>query len=658
MPPQSNSLSEELDTEPVRPAKGGSLAGLIRSEALRGVRLWLRRYPRLRHPLYRIMQRLGLTDRVERSAVSYTQWIRDNDTLNEADRAAIRAHIAELPPRLISVVMPAYETPERFLRAAIASVQGQIYPHWELCVQDDASPSSTVGRVLTEFAAADPRIRWARSDINGHISVATNQALTLASGEWVVLMDHDDLLGEHALYELAAEVAAHPDAQMVYSDEDHIDENGHRSNPYFKPDFDPDLLLGQNVVNHLGAFRRDLLARLGGLRVGFEGSQDHDLALRAVRMVGGNAVRHIPAVLYHWRHTTEMTAMSHTALERCIAASRRAVGEHLAVLDPGAIVLPAPGATNHHRIQRMVPDPAPLVSAIIPTRDRADLLRTCLSGLLERTDYPSLEVLIVDNDSREADTHALFAELAADRRVRVLPVSGPFNYSRLNNAAAAEAQGDILLLLNNDIAVMEPGWLRELVSLAVRPEIGAIGCKLLYEDGTLQHGGVVLGYGGVAGHFMPQARRDDPGPLGLLALTHTVSAVTAACLAIRRELFERAGGLDEDHFAVAFNDVDFCLRVRELGYRNVWTPFAELYHLESATRGDDLTGAKAERFAREVQAMQVRWGEALLADPYWNPNLSLDNSMRVPAATSRRVKPWSGYLRGVRQSATASPSRI
>ncbi len=604
------------------------------------------------------MLRLGLTDRVERSAVSYAQWIRDNDTLNEADRAAIRAHIAELPAMLISVVMPAYETPERFLRAAIASVQGQLYPHWELCVQDDASPSSTVGRVLTEFAAADPRIRWARSDINGHISVATNRALTLASGEWVVLMDHDDLLGEHALYELAAEVAAHPDAQMVYSDEDHIDENGHRSNPYFKPDFDPDLLLGQNVVSHMGAYRRDLLIRLGGLREGYEGSQDHDLALRAARLAGSATVRHIPTVLYHWRHAADMVSLSQSSLERCVMASRRAVGEHLSALGQSAEVLAAPLGPSYHQVRWALADPAPLVSVIIPTCDRADLLRACLEGLLRQTDYPALEVLIVDHASREPQTRALFAELTDDPRVRILPIAGPFNYSRFNNYAAAQAKGEILLLLNNDIVVMEPGWLRELVSLAVRPDIGAVGCKLLYEDGTLQHGGVVLGLGGVAGHFMSRAQRQDPGPLGLSALAHTTSAVTAACLAIRRELFERAGGLDEDHFAVAFNDVDFCLRVRELGYRNVWTPFAELYHLESATRGDDLTGAKAERFAREVQAMQVRWGEALLADPYWNPNLSLDNSMRVPAATSRRVKPWSGYLRGVRQPATASPSRI
>ena len=618
---------------------------LNRFAGLSGVRGWLRRHPALKRRLLWLIHLFRTPPDGEIADAAYRKWITEHDTLSAADTAAIRAHIAVLPSKLISIVMPAYDTPARYLRAAIASVRAQLYPHWELCVVDDASPSPHVARILAEAAATDPRIRWSRSETNGHICVATNRALAMATGEWVVLMDHDDIVPPQALYELAAEIALHPDAQLVYSDEDHIDDHGRRSTPYFKADFDPDLLLGQNVVSHLGAYRRDLLMRVGGLREGYEGSQDHDLALRAMRAAGPGAVRHIPAVLYHWRHASDMGSVSQSSLERCVMASRRAVREHLAELGQKAQVLPAPLAPTFHRVKWALPDPAPLVSVIIPTRDRADLLRVCLEGLLRRTDYPALEVLIVDHESQEPETLALFAEFAGDKRVRILPIAGPFNYSRFNNHAAAQASGEVLLLLNNDLATIAPLWLREMVAQAVRPEVGAVGCKLLYRNWNLQHGGVVLGMGGVAGHCLTHGRGDNAGPFGTLALTRTVSAVTGACLAVRRAVFEQAGGLDEENLAVAFNDVDLCLRLRELGYRNVWTPFAELYHHGSATRGDDLSGENAQRFGREAQYMHSRWGDQLMRDPYWNPNLSLDNARRLLAAKPRRVKPWSAWAK-------------
>ncbi|MBR0679526.1 glycosyltransferase family 2 protein [Roseomonas eburnea] len=600
------------------------VAGLRRIAA--GARAALRRAPWLRAALGPALPALrGFGSALPR--IGYGDWIAAHDAPSERDRARLRAEIAtwDAPP-LLSVVMPAYDTADALLRAAIASVQAQLYPHWELCIADDASPSPHVARTLAELAAADPRIRWVRRDVNGNISAASNTALALAKGEWVVLMDHDDLLPETALFRVAAEIRRHPEAAVIYSDEDKVDERGRRSDPYFKADFDPDLLLVQNMVGHLGAYRRELLERIGGFRLGFEGSQDHDLALRAVGAAGTKAVRHIPRVLYHWRQGAAASSSSECRVERCANAARRAITDALAAAGSPAQVVPNPLLRVCHRIMYPLPDPPPLVSVIVPTRDRGELLGACLDGLLHRTDYPRIEVIILDNESTEPQTLALLDRLREDPRVRILGVPGAFNYSRLNNLAVTEARGEVLLLLNNDIEVIEPGWLREMVSQAMRPEIGAVGAKLLYPDDTVQHAGVLLGTGwpgGVAGYCYPHARRDDPGPFGLLAVTRTVSAVTGACLAVRRALYEEVGGLDEEDLKVAYNDVDFCLRLRARGYRNLWTPFALLYHKESASRGDDQRGAKAARFRSETAVMRARWGEALDQDPCWNPNLSL-----------------------------------
>jgi GT2 family glycosyltransferase len=610
--------------------------------SINGLRAFLRRNAALRRrllPILRYSSRFWRMQPADNSAADYRRWVAAFDTLDEADRAAIRDHISLLAARpLISIVMPVYNTPESYLRAAINSVRAQLYPHWELCIADDASSSPNIAPILAQAAARDSRIRWIRRETNGHISAATNTAATLATGEWVALMDHDDILPEHALYVLAVETVEHPEAQVIYSDEDRIDDNGLRSDPYFKPDFDPDLLLGQNVFNHLSAYRRDLFQQLGGLRLGFEGSQDHDLALRAAAWARAGQIRHIPAVLYHWRRAS--VSYSDADLAGCADASRRAVREHLAMRGVPADVMPAPLAHNYNRVIWPLPEPPPLVSIIIPTRDRTELLASCIEGLLNRTNYSAIEVLIVDNDSRSPEAQAYFAAIQKDNRVRVIAAPGPFNYSDLNNRAAAEAQGEILLLLNNDVQVIDSGWLRELVSHAMRSDVGAVGAKLLYADGRLQHGGIVLGVGGVAGHYRVGDRRNSPGPFGWLALTRTTSALTGACLAVRRAVYDEVCGLDAQDLAVAFGDVDLCLRIQERGYRNLWTPAAELYHLESASRGLDSTGTNAERFHRETEAMLTRWGGTLQSDPYWNANLSLDNGYGVPAWPPRQEKSW------------------
>ncbi len=576
--------------------------------------------------------------------IEYGDWINTIERPLRIDGKAAQEVIEKLRHRpLMSIIMPCYETPPTYLRTAIESVRAQFYENWELCIVDDASPSVSVVSTITPLMAADPRIRMERRQKNGHISAASNTALAMAKGEWIILMDHDDLLNEAALFEIALEINKHPKAQIIYTDEDQIDDKGTRQNPYFKPDFDPYLLLGQNFVNHLGAYRRDLIVSIGGFREGFEGSQDHDLILRASAACPHDAIRHIPSILYHWRRQASEASFSEKSLERCLLAARQAVTDSLDKRGIAASVSPAPLALIWIQARFTLPHPAPKVSIIIPTRDRASLLEACINGILHRTSYQNFEILIADNGSTGIETKKLFSKLDPFDNIRVLSLPGPFNYSWLNNQAAAKANGEILLLLNNDVDVIAPDWLTELVSLATRPDVGAVGPKLLYSDKTIQHAGLVLGLGwpdGVAGHYGLRAARDDPGPFGSLALLRTVSAVTGACLAVRRELYQAVGGLDERNLTVAFNDVDFCLRLQEKGYRNLWTPFAELYHLESISRGDDLTGDKLIRFQKEKTFMRQRWGRLLDLDPYWNPNLSLNSFGRIIARDSRRPREW------------------
>ena len=578
---------------------------------------------------------------------AYERWVARYDTLDDADRAAINTHIEQLAdPPVISVIMPAYDTEESLLRAAIASVQGQLYPHWQLCVADDASPSPHVARVLGELAEQDPRIRWIRCAENGNISAATNAALTLAQGAFVALMDHDDLLPEHALYQVAAELEAHPDADLIYSDEDQIDADGRRTMPYFKPDWNIDLMLAHNMVSHLGVYRRSVVERVGGARLGYEGSQDYDLALRVADATTPERIRHIPAVLYHWRQHT--TSFSKERIDACVAAARTAIADHLQRTGQTdtAIVRPAPSIPTWTRVQYRLPDEAPRVSFIVPTRDKPELLAQCIEGLMARTDYPDVELIIADNDSVQPETHALFSRLCVDPRVRVLACPGRFNYSAMNNAAVAIASGEVLALVNNDIDVIEPDWLGEMVSQALRPGIGAVGARLLFPNGTVQHAGVVLGVGsfdggpGVAGHYSLADAATSFGYFGASALVHEVAAVTGACMVLRKSLWDECGGLDAGNLPVAFNDVDLCLRLRAKGLRNIWTPYAELIHRESASRGDDLAPEHRARFDHECRTMRDRWGPVLDSDPFYNPNFSrLDGMFRLLGPSLRR-KPW------------------
>jgi GT2 family glycosyltransferase len=568
------------------------------------------------------LNRIGSSMRGLDGADRYTDWIAAYDTLTPTDLKRL-AHLAEALPRkpVISVVMPVYDPPAEALRRAIESVRQQIYPHWQLCIADDASPSPHVGEILRAAAAEDSRIRVTFRPGNGHVSAASNSALALAGGEFVALLDHDDELTPHALYVVAAELNARPNADLLYSDEDKLDDLGRRTDPYFKPDWDPELFLGQNYLNHLSVYRRSLVEAVGGFREGFEGSQDYDLALRVIERTSPDRIRHLPFVLYHWRIQPGAATLSSTQLGRATEAARRAVAEHLERTGSPAKV--AIAADRFQRIIHPLPEPPPLVSLLVPTRDAVGLVRQCLDGLLHGTDYPNLEVLILDNDSCNSETLAYFEEVQRDPRVRVLPQPGPFNFSAINNAGAAVARGSVIGFINNDIKVIGRGWLREMVAHALRPEVGAVGAKLRYGDDTIQHGGVILGIGGVGGHAHRRVPADEPGRFSRLMLVQSFSAVTAACLVMRKALFEQVGGFDAEHLAVAFNDVDLCLKLRARGLGVVWTPHAELYHLESVSRGGDLDADKRNRFRAESLHMRETWGPVLDADPFYNPNLTL-----------------------------------
>ncbi len=575
----------------------------------------------------------------------YAAWIAAYDTLSDEDRDAIRNHIDRFAERpTISVVMAAYRSDPRLLQEAVSSVRAQIYPHWELCIADDASPGDATWTALTGLASQDARIKLVRRQTNGGIAAATNSALALATGQFVAFLDHDDLLAERALYEVAAEIDAHPDAQLIFSDEDKVDEAGRRSQPHHKTDWNAELMLGVNAVNHLTVIRRDLLDELGGLREGFEGAQDHDLVLRAAERATPAGIRHIPWVLYHWRWQGKQGSFSRERAAECAASAARAVSEHLTRTGQAGTVEALDLTARWLRVRRPLPDPKPLVSVIVPTRDRADLVAQAADGVLARTAYGPLELLIVDNGSEEPATHALFQRLANDPRVRILTSPGPFNFSHLNNHAAAEARGEVLVLLNNDISMIHPDWLDEMVAQAIRPNVGAVGAKLFYPDDTLQHAGVVLGVGDVpepvAGHLYAGAGSNHPGYQGHLRLARNVSAVTAACLAIRKAVWDSVGGMDEANLAVAFNDVDLCLKVRAAGYDIVWTPFAELYHHESASRGSDLAPEKVARFEAEIRVMRDRWGPVLDADPFYGPVFDRRFTNYRLGEPPDRVPPW------------------
>lgn len=559
----------------------------------------------------------------ESIVIGYQTWIRLIENPSLPDYQGIQKMIAsfEILP-LISVIMPTYNTDEYFLRCAIDSVIKQSYPNWELCIADDASTSPRVRFVLEEYASLDGRIKVHFRDENGHISLASNSALELATGEYVALFDHDDMLAKHALLFVAESVNLVRDALIIYSDEDKLMDSGCRAYPHFKSDWNPNLIYSNNYVSHLCVYKKSLLDRIGGFRPGYEGAQDYDLLLRSIDHAEYDQIIHIPKVLYHWRIHADSTASSSDAKSYTVDAGLRALQDYFLVKNIN-VEVKALDVPNVYRVMWPLPSLPPLISLLIPTRDHVELIKNCVNSILDKTTYENYEIIILDNASVEVETLHFFKEIQArSSRVSVLSYNHEFNYSAINNFGVSHSRGEIIGLINNDIEVINPGWLTEMVSHVIRPEIGCVGAKLYYADDTIQHAGVILSLGGVAGHGHRGFSRHDPGYFSRLISVQNLSAVTAACLLVRRNIFDAVGGLDEFNLTVAFNDVDFCMKVAALGYLNLWTPFSELYHYESISRGSEDTQEKRQRFAAEVNFMISKWGERLDADRFYNPNLT------------------------------------
>ncbi|WP_024678294.1 glycosyltransferase [Pseudomonas syringae] len=553
----------------------------------------------------------------------YALWVQKYDTLDDEKIDRINGDISQWGDGpVISIIMPVYNPPLDFLREAVESVRAQLYTKWELCLADDASTDQTVIDYLRSLTATDDRIKVIFREHNGHISAASNSALEIATGDFVALMDNDDLLPQHALYWVARTIRENPDAGLIYSDEDKISTDGTRSSPHFKSDWNEFLFRSQNMVCHLGAYRRDLINEVGQFRVGFEGAQDYDLALRCIEKLQRNQIIHIPRVLYHWRIHAGSTAMAGDEKPYAALAGVKALDEHLE--RKGGVGIAELSSLGMYRVHYALPASPPLVSLVIPTRNAHALVKQCIDSIKRLTTYTHYEIILIDNGSDEPESLEYFAQLDQEENIRVMRDEGPFNYSALNNAAVRIANGELIGLINNDIEVISPEWLSEMVSIALQPNIGAVGARLWYPDDRLQHGGVITGLGGVAGHSHKYLPKGAPGYFCRAELIQEFSAVTAACLIIKKSTFDQVGGLEEEHLKIAFNDVDFCLKVREAGYVNVWTPFAELYHHESATRGLEDTPQKQERFAKEIEYIKSRWPD-IIDDYAYSPNLTLDS---------------------------------
>tara|TARA_B100001173_G_scaffold42091_1_gene32853 strand:- start:4909 stop:7275 length:2367 start_codon:yes stop_codon:yes gene_type:complete len=531
---------------------------------------------------------------------------------------------------LISIILPTYNTKPSHLQACIESVQSQSYPYWELCICDDSSTKHYIKEILEEFRSKDSRIKVTYRQKNGHICQASNDALKLATGEFIALLDHDDLLSEDALYWVAQELQKRPLANLIYSDEDKIDDTGERSCPHFKPSFNIELLLSYNFISHLGVYRRDLIEQIGGFRNGLEGSQDYDLALRIILESSPNQIIHIPRVLYHWRIHPESTSSNPNskdytterglkAIQNFLDEQHRRGGHH------GIATTQEP---NRFRCQWSIPEKQPIVDLIIPTRDKSEILGLAINSILTKTNYSEYTITIVNNQSIEKATEQLFEKLTREnpKKIKILNYNENFNYSAINNYAVKQSDAEIIGLINNDIEVISDEWLSEMVSHASRTDVGCVGAKLFYSNGTIQHGGVIIGIGGIAGHAHKYFPGDSPGYVDRLKYSQQLSAVTAACLLVRRTIFNEVSGLNEQDLQVAFNDVDFCLRVHARGYRNIFTPYAQLYHHESVSRGDENTPAKRKRFQKEVDFMLNQYDIAdlgqLPCDLFYNPNLT------------------------------------
>lgn len=520
-----------------------------------------------------------------------------------------------------SVLVPLYNTPDSFLKAMIESVQAQTYKNWELCLADGSDKEhSFVGEICKKYADGDRRIKYEKLERNLGISENTNACIRMATGEYIALFDHDDLLHPSALYEVMRAICEHG-ADFVYTDENTFSEEPRDAyNPHFKPDFSPDTLRSYNYICHLSVFSRELLDSVGYFRSEYDGSQDYDLILRLTEKA--KKVFHIRKILYYWRAHKNSVAQDVGAKPYTVTAAKKALAAHLERCGLKGEVLDSSVPTTYHIKYEI--DGNPLISVIIPNKDHTDDLDICLKSLYEKSSYKNFEVIIVENNSTEKETFEYYEAIAQKHgNIKIVKWEDNFNYSAINNFGVNYAKGEFILLLNNDVEIINGSCLEEMLMFAQRKDVGAVGAKLYYSDDNVQHAGVILGLGGTAGHAHKHFGRSHPGYMARASIAQNLSACTAACLMMRRDVFDEVGGLDEN-FEVAFNDVDLCMKIRKKGYLVVFTPYAELYHYESKSRGNDSTPEKLERFRGEIDRFKEKWQKQLDdGDPYYNPNLTL-----------------------------------
>lgn len=555
----------------------------------------------------------------------YKEWY----DLTKPDQEELNRQKQEKLPSspLFSVVIPAYKTPEKYLREMMDSLLAQTYENWEVCVADGSPQGEGAGaaRVMSWYQKRDRRFRYENLGGNRGIAGNTNAAIQMARGDYIILADHDDTLPEHALYEVAAAVNAHPECDLIYSDEDKLDmDGGALFDPHFKPDFNPDLLTSVNYICHLLTVKRELLERAGGFRQEFDGAQDYDFIFRCTEAAEG--IYHIPKVLYHWRCHQGSTASNPESKLYAFEAGSRAIMAHYERCGIEAEkVEKGVDYGIYHTFFRIKGEP--LVSVIIPNKDHVKDLDLCIRSILERAVYKNLEFIIIENNSREKETFSYYKAIKKEfPQVRIVTWDREFNYSAINNFGASYAEGEYLLFLNNDTEVIEPRLFEELLGFCQREDVGAVGARLLYQDDTIQHAGVVVGFGGIAGHTFIGLHQAENSYFHRAMCAQDYSAVTAACMMTKKSVFQRAGGFTEE-LAVAFNDIDYCMKVRSLGKLVVYAPYAVLYHYESKSRGLEDTPEKVARFNREVAKFAKKWPDILKnGDPYYNPNLTLRKS--------------------------------
>nr|WP_303021448.1 glycosyltransferase family 2 protein [uncultured Blautia sp.] len=561
---------------------------------------------------------IRLHERFEPEEVPYGPWY-EAYVPDEAALEKQRHHHFEYSP-LISVAVPAYRTPEKFLAQMIDSLLAQTYGNWELCIANGSPEDGAMKKVLEEYTKKDSRIRVSELTENKGIAGNTNAALEMARGEFVGLLDHDDLLAPNALYEIVRALDEDRTLDAVYTDEDKVTtELDEHFQPHLKPDFNLDLLRSNNYICHFFVVRRSIVQKVGGFRQEFDGAQDHDFIFRCIE--NAEKVGHIPEILYHWRTHKASTADNPASKMYAFDAGKRAIEAHLKRTGTEGTVSHTPDL-GFFRVKYPVQG-QPLVSIIIPNKDEKETLKACIDSIREKTEYPNYEIIIVENNSTTDEIFQYYKELSQDPRIRLLRWKKEFNYSAINNYGVRHANGEYLLFLNNDVTVITPGWIKELLGVCQRSEVGAAGVKLIYPDDTIQHAGCVIGLGGIAGHMFVDMPANRTGYLHKASILQDMSAVTAACMMMKRTAFEEAGGFTEK-LSVAFNDVDLCLKVRKNHKLIVYDPYVQLYHMESKTRGAEDNKEKVRRFQEEIEYMRCQWIDILKkGDPYYNKNLSL-----------------------------------